>query len=139
MPNMVRRIATTLVVVLATTGAGLTALIAAEGEADHAEVARLNNPVPATAKSVAAGKVLYLQHCQGCHGPDGKGGPAIGYLKPTPNLTEGKWKHGGSDGEIFDTIKNGVAPDYNMEPWEDRIKDPDIWNLVNFFQSLHRK
>jgi mono/diheme cytochrome c family protein len=63
-------------------------------------------------------------------------GPAIGYAKVPPNLTDDKWEHGGSDGEIFDTIKNGVPPDYDMEPWGDRIKEPDIWNVVNFVRSL---
>jgi hypothetical protein len=32
------------------------------------------------------------------------------------------WRH---DGEIFSVIKNGVPPDLAMEPWGDRIKDPD--------------
>jgi mono/diheme cytochrome c family protein len=106
---------------------------------DHAEAAKLKNPVSATPESIAAGKALFLQRCQGCHGPDGKGGPVIGYAKVPPNLTDDKWEHGGTDGELFDTIKNGVPPDYDMEPWGDRIPDSDIWNLVNFVRSLHTK
>jgi mono/diheme cytochrome c family protein len=26
-----------------------------------------------------------------------------------------------------------------MEPWGDRIKDQDIWNLVNYVRSLAKK
>jgi len=26
------------------------------------------------------------------------------------------WDHGSTDGAIFDNIKNGVAPDFNMTP-----------------------
>jgi mono/diheme cytochrome c family protein len=36
-------------------------------------------------------------------------------------------------------IKNGVPPDLAMEPWGDRIKDPDIWNVVNYIRSLAKK
>ena len=41
--------------------------------------------------------------------------------------------------EIFSVIKNGVPPDLAMEPWGDRIKDPDIWNVVNYIRSLAKK
>ena len=46
-----------------------------------------------------------------------------------------QWKRGGTDGEIFSVIKNGVPPDLAMEPWGDRIKDPNIWNVVNYIRS----
>ena len=46
--------------------------------------------------------------------------------------------HGESDGEIFDVIKNGVPPDLSMPAWDDRLKDPDIWNLVNYVKSLKK-
>jgi mono/diheme cytochrome c family protein len=36
-------------------------------------------------------------------------------------------------------IKNGVPPDLNMEPWGDRIKDNDIWNVVNYIRSIAKK
>ena len=130
--------ARTAVVALALAALCVPAAIALQGEpSEHADSAKLKNPVPVTAESVAAGKALFLQRCQGCHGPDGRGGPVIGYAKVPPNLTDDKWEYGGSDGEIFDTIKSGVPPDYDMEPWGDRIKDVDIWNLVNFVRSLH--
>lgn len=117
---------------------GLASVTARQGDpSDHAEAAKIKNPVPAAPESVAAGKAIYLQRCQGCHGADGKGGPVIGYAKVPPNLTDEKWEYGGTDGEIFDTIKNGVPPDYDMEPWGDRINDQDIWNLVNFIRTMH--
>jgi hypothetical protein len=32
-----------------------------------------------------------------------------------------------SQAAIFDSIKNGVAPHFNMMPFKDQLKDPDIW------------
>ena len=47
--------------------------------------------------------------------------------------------HGSTDGEIFNNIKNGVAPDFNMIPWKDKLKDPDVWNVVNYLRSIAKK
>jgi mono/diheme cytochrome c family protein len=58
-----------------------------------------------------------------------------GVVMPS-NLTDDKWDHGGSDGEIFDSIKKGIGPSYKMEPWEDRLSDTDIWNVINYVRSL---
>jgi hypothetical protein len=50
-----------------------------------------------------------------------------------------KWDHGSTDGEVFDVIKNGVAPDFNMIPWKDKLKDLDVWNVVNYLRSIAKK
>ena len=43
-------------------------------------------------------------------------------------------------GEIFNTIKNGVPPEFNMAAWgEAGVKDPDIWNVVNYIRSVTKK
>src|SRR6266516_3442537 len=75
----------------------------------------------------------------------GKGNPEAAKVKnpvdatPAPDLTDEEWNHGSTDGEIFDVIKNGVPPELNMGPWRDRIKDPDLWNVVNFLRSIAKK
>ena len=112
------------------------AVAAAQG---NAEAAKMPNPVATTAESIAAGKQLYTRYCAVCHGTTGQGGSGSDISAPAPDLTDSEWKHGSTDGEIFYVIKNGVPPDLNMEPWGDRIKDPDIWNLVNFLRSLAKK
>jgi len=101
--------------------------------------AKLKNPVPADEKSVAAGKQIYQRHCAVCHGSSGNGGSGSDISPPAPSLTSGKWKHGSSDGEIFTVIKEGVPPDFYMEPWGDRLKDEEIWNTVNYIRSLAKK
>ena len=103
------------------------------------EAAKVKNPVEATAESIAAGKAIYTRYCAVCHGINAKGGSGSDISPPAPDLTDDEWKHGSTDGEIFDVIKNGVKPDLSMEPWGDRIKEPDIWNLVNYIRSLKKK
>ena len=55
-----------------------------------------------------------------------------------PDLTDDKWDHGSSDGEIFTVVKKGIAPDFFMAPWEGRISD-EIWNMVNYVKSLSQR
>jgi mono/diheme cytochrome c family protein len=111
-------------------------LLAAQG---NPEAAKVKNPVASTPESIAAGKAVYTRYCAVCHGVNGRGGSGSDISAPAPDLTDAEWKHGSTDGEIFDVIKNGVPPDLNMEPWGDRIKDPDIWNVVNYVRSLAKR
>jgi mono/diheme cytochrome c family protein len=103
------------------------------------EAARIKNPVASTAESIAAGRQLYARHCASCHGVRATGGLATDISPAAPDLTDAEWVHGESDGEIFDVIKNGIPPDLSMPLWGDRLKDPDIWNLVNYVKSLGKK
>ena len=113
-------------------------VIMAQGKGNP-EAAKVKNPVAATAESIAAGKQIYTRYCAVCHGTNGQGGSGSDISPPAPDLTDEEWNHGSTDGEIFDVIKNGVPPDLNMVPWRDRIKDPDIWNVVNFLRSIAKK
>ena len=113
-------------------------VIMAQGKGNP-EAAKVKNPVAATAESIAAGKQIYTRYCAVCHGTNGQGGSGSDISPPAPDLTDEEWNHGSSDGEIFDVIKNGVPPELNMGPWADRIKDPDIWNVVNFLRSIAKK
>jgi mono/diheme cytochrome c family protein len=112
----------------------------AKPPAANAAAKALKNPVPANAVSVEAGKAVYAKYCRSCHGPEGKGdGPGTPKDVHPANLTDAKWDHGSTDGEIFTTIKMGVPPKFDMDSWDGRIKDPDIWNLVNYIRTLAPK
>jgi mono/diheme cytochrome c family protein len=112
----------------------------AKPPAGNAAAKALKNPVPATAASVDAGKATYAKYCRSCHGPEGKGdGPGTPKDVHPANFTDAKWDHGATDGEIFSTIKNGVPPKFDMDSWDGRIKDPDIWNLVNYIKTFSAK
>ena len=101
----------------------------------------LTNPIAATPASVAAGAALYGTHCATCHGPTGRGDGRLAaataaYGARPSNLADATWRHGGSDGEIFAAIRDGIGPDFAMDAFRGRLSEPDIWNLVNYLRSL---
>jgi cytochrome c oxidase cbb3-type subunit 3 len=88
---------------------------------------------------VAAGNQIYLRRCASCHAASGEGGPGNDLIPAAPSLVDDQWDHGSNDGEIFDNIKNGVAPEFNMVPFKDTLKDDEIWNVVNYVRSIAKK
>lgn len=99
-----------------------------------------DNPIEMSEESVAAGRVIYSRFCRSCHGPEGKGDGLSAHADAMPaNLVDDEWDHGGSDAEIFRSIREGIPPDYFMEPWEGRITDEDIWNTVNYLHDLYKR
>jgi mono/diheme cytochrome c family protein len=101
--------------------------------------AQTKNPVASTPESVAAGRQIYVRRCASCHAASGEGGPGNDLIPAAPSLVDDQWDHGSTDGEIFDSIKNGVAPDFNMVPFKDTLKDDEIWNVVNYLRSIAKK
>jgi mono/diheme cytochrome c family protein len=97
----------------------------------------VKNPIPADAKSVATGKLLFSKQCAPCHGVIGKGdGKSGALLKPRPaDLTDDSWIHGGSDVDIFATIRNGV-PQTGMRGFTGRFTETETWNIINFLRTL---
>ena len=105
----------------------------------NAAAAAIKNPVAATPQSIAAGQETYRKSCAPCHGIKAEGGSGNDLIPASPDLTDEMWDHGSTDGAIFDNIKNGVAPDFNMTPWKDMLKDEEIWNVVNYVRSIAKK
>jgi mono/diheme cytochrome c family protein len=112
------------------------------------EAAKVKNPVASSSDSIAAGKKVYDLNCAGCHGPKAEGAEKAGIVisviedqggKQPPDLTDAQWDHGSTDGEIFAVVKKGVGPQFFMAPWDGRISDTDIWNVVNYIRSLAKK
>ena len=107
----------------------------------HPEARELTNPVADTPASAAAGAAAYSAHCAACHGATGRGDGALAAAAaaygPRPsNLADPTWQHGGSDGEIFSAIRDGIGPDFAMDAFGDRLSETDIWNLVSFLRNL---
>ena len=104
------------------------------------EAAKIKNPVAATPASLMRGQSEYNRLCANCHGLNGKGGPGNDLTPPAPDLTVPNLKLGGSDGELFYTIKNGVGPEFNMGAWgQQGVSDQDIWNIINYVRTLAKK
>ena len=102
------------------------------------EAQKLKNPVSVDAASLAEGKQLYTRYCAACHGPGAKGDGSMALSGGTPSdLTDEKWDHGSTDGEIFIVIRDGTSSD--MEAYKDKLSEKQIWQIVNFVRSLGPK
>ena len=97
------------------------------------QAAKRINPILKTPESVQRGKSLYSNYCVNCHGNGAKGdGPAAEHMNPKPSdLTAMAGLH--SDGDFAWKISNGRGP---MPGWKDSLKENQIWDIVNFIQSL---
>jgi cbb3-type cytochrome c oxidase subunit III len=104
----------------------------------NAEAAKLKNPVPSNPESIEAGRKLYRRHCASCHGAGGKGdgGQALSGGEPS-DLTDDVWDTGGTDGEIFVAIRDGLSSD--MLAYKDKLKEKEIWQVVVFVRTLRAK
>lgn len=102
-----------------------------------AELTLQDNPVASSEESIAAGRGTYGRFCRSCHGigADGRGMAAPPDSRPA-NLVDEEWDHGDTDAAIFKVIREGVPPKYDMDAWEGRITDDDIWNVINFLRDL---
>jgi len=97
----------------------------------------VKNPIPADAKSIAAGKTVYTQQCAACHGTTGKGdGPAAIALKTKPgDLSDPKmWQQ--TDGALFWKISEGRE---SMPAYKKLLTDEQRWNVVNHTRTLAKK
>ena len=57
---------------------------------------------------------------------------------PKPaDLTDGKWDHGASDGEIYTLILNGApATMSEMKPMKGTLTPTQIWQVVDYIRSI---
>jgi mono/diheme cytochrome c family protein len=117
------------------------ATVEAQRRGGDPKLAARKNPVPTTAASVTAGRALYNKNCRHCHGLRGVGDGPLAPSNPRPaNLTDEKWDHGGSDGEIFAIIWNGApAPKSEMKPMKETLTERNVWDIVNFLRTLTPK
>ena len=123
--------------------AGGSAALATQTPPVHqhpAEAAKLKNPVPADAASLAAGKKVFDSSCSQCHGATGQGdGKMAAMVTPKPsNLVDSEWKHGSSDGEIFVVIRDGVKGT-GMKGFASKMTEHEMWDVVNYIWSLGAK
>ena len=84
---------------------------------------------PHDAKMAAAGQPLFTT-CAACHGPAGKGNPALG----APNLTDHIWLHGGRVQDIERTIGGGRTG--AMPAWNKRLTDDQTRVLAAYVYHI---
>lgn len=88
----------------------------------------LRNPYAGQQKSATEGGKLFISmNCDGCHG-----GGATGFVGPS--LSDGRWRYGGNDGEIFQSINSGRPK--GMPAFGGLLSPEITWKLVTYLQSL---
>jgi cytochrome c oxidase cbb3-type subunit 3 len=88
----------------------------------------LTNPFTGDAPSVAQGERLFgAFNCDGCHG-----GGAVGAVGPS--LADGRWRYGGADGAVFQSIYYGRPR--GMPAFGGVLPPEAIWKLVSYLGSL---
>ena len=90
--------------------------------------AELRNPVKADSATAEEGRKLFEGfNCAGCHG-----GGAMGNMGPS--LADGRWRYGGSDGEILHSIFYGRPR--GMPAFGGTIPTESMWRIVVYLRSL---
>jgi mono/diheme cytochrome c family protein len=85
------------------------------------------NPLQNDPDAVAAGAILFEQHCAECHGEAGRGG------KKGPSLRAAEVQDA-TPGAIFWILTNGVVRK-GMPVWS-KLPEPRRWQLVRYVKSL---
>ena len=85
------------------------------------------NPLQGNAVALKQGQNIYRGRCAVCHGIDAKGFRGS-------DLTTGDWVHGGSDAQIFQTIRAGVAG--TEMPAHGNMSEDEIWMVVTYLRTL---
>jgi mono/diheme cytochrome c family protein len=98
------------------------------------------NPVDVNAATLAAGRRLYREHCQRCHGPQakGNGSDADPKFRRTMDLTNADRAERNPDGVVFHKIWSGREKP-KMPAFKDKLTKEQTWSLVAYVQSLRAK
>ena len=90
---------------------------------------------------VDAGRIVYKQYCQKCHGKHGDGhGTMSGDLDPKPrDFTNAEDMGKRSDWELFLGIKEGGAPlglSDQMTAWEDTLTEQEMRDVAVYIRQF---
>ena len=127
-------IAILLSIALGALGGILSRAEEGQQESVYAELAKApekyrkkQNPLTNDREAAAAGRVLFEEHCEDCHGIGATGG------KKAPSL-RAKEVQAAPPGAIFWILSNGVVRK-KMPVWS-KLPEPERWQLVSYIKSL---
>jgi mono/diheme cytochrome c family protein len=84
-----------------------------------------------------AGKKIYLESCQNCHGPTGKGDSDMAaYLKPPPADLSAKKTQAKTDAELRNIILEG-RPGTAMSSYDGAFEEAQLADLIAYIRSLN--
>jgi len=99
----------------------------ATGQPSIREEAAGANPLAGDTAAAKAGEALFgSMNCDGCHG-----GGGLGFVGP--NLVDGRWRYGGSDAVVYQSILKGRPQ--GMPAYGALLDEATIWQLVAYIKS----
>ncbi|OGW24858.1 MAG: Triheme cytochrome c, partial [Nitrospinae bacterium RIFCSPLOWO2_12_FULL_47_7] len=115
----------------------------AKGEA--LETIKAGDPPPSTAEGLVEGKQLFINHCSGCHGLEGRSdGTSTERIVDIDsdalwprNLTK-PWlfRRGSSLKDLYLTIRTGLSGTAMPKFSEKKLSDQQAWNLLHYIKTL---
>jgi len=89
--------------------------------------AELKNPIASDSATVADGsRIFSMMNCDGCHG-----GGATGWVGPS--LVDGRWRYGGTDGALFQSIFYGRPR--GMPAYGGIMSPGAIWKVIDYIRA----
>ncbi len=90
----------------------------------------LGNPLRGDAQAATEGaRVFVAMNCDGCHGGGGTGFGA-------PSLVDGRWRYGGADGAVYQSIFYGRPR--GMPAYGGIMSPGAIWQVVTYLEAQPR-
>ena len=104
------------------------------------DAAQTKNPLTVDDKVLTAGRKIFTDKCQKCHGPKGLGdGPdAEPEHAEDMDLTNPKRVDRNPDGVVFYKVSNG-RKNPKMPTFKDELSTEQIWTVVSYVQTLRKK
>jgi len=86
------------------------------------------NPYAGQADAVAAGRLIFEDHCAKCHGENAEG------TKKRPSLRSARVQQEATEGDLHWLLVNGNMA-RGMPSWS-KLGDPQIWQTIRYLKSL---
>ena len=95
------------------------------------------NPLPVTGTLLRRGQERFTIYCSPCHGAQGDGNGVTKKLgmAVVANLHDKRIVEMG-DGEIFNVITHGKAPNFLMQPYAAQVPVEDRWAIIAYVRAL---
>lgn len=103
------------------------------------DAAARKSPLTVDDKVIAAGKTVFKNKCQRCHGPAGRGdGPdADPDRQQDMDLTNSKRASRNADGVVFYKVMNGRKKP-KMPAFKEELTEQQVWSVVAYVQTLRK-
>jgi mono/diheme cytochrome c family protein len=105
-------------------------LLAATPRPAGAQAQDTSNPFEGNAQAIDEGRELASRKCVFCHGGGLRGAKG-------PDLTDEKWKFGGTNAALFAMIAGG-RPGTQMGGFASSMTGEEIWKVIAYIRSQYR-